>query len=701
MNSRRMLTLFVAPFLVFGFAFIQNASAQTNPTPPIIIYFTATPSSISTGESSTLSWATSFDTTSCSLGAPLYLGNQSPISSTAVTPSQTTSYTLTCSNASGLNKTSSATVNVIGSVTLPNETTNGSAAITQTTASVNANQPTNASLIQQITAQITALQAQLSALIQSEQTTSTNTPPSTVSSASNPYTPQGYTEVYTQHNYNKTWHVYYSPSSRTWIIKKTDDKSGGIDWSHGPITNINDLGNSDNCGLVDAESGRPICMYTAVPASIQVLTSNYYLAASSVPKQVVFKATLPSLVGATYDIGYNPQNASWYSEKIQNGNDTWIHPNLSSYELFNECGFLIKDTNFTIPSLSWVPNCAYSSVIGAYNVVASTNTPTTGTSTSAAPTLTLLGANPVIVTVGNGYVDPGATAFDAVDGNITGKITTKDTVTTGSVGTYTVTYSVTNSAGLTTIKTRAVSVVSSSNTTPCANNELYNTVTGAPCSASSNSAAPTLTLLGANPVIVTVGNGYVDPGATAFDAVDGNITGKITTKDTVTTGSVGTYTVTYSVTNSAGLTTIKTRAVSVVSSSNTVNNPGNISITISANPTTIQTGQSSTISWSSTNATSCFGLGSSGVNGSLLVKPTQTTSYTLTCTGTSGTVSQGVTVTVSSTNNSNQPSGGGGSTGGTNYSVSFAPNSDTAQVASVIQGFQNLLNALTDYLKTH
>jgi subtilase family serine protease len=76
-------------------------------------------------------------------------------------------------------------------------------------------------------------------------------------------------------------------------------------------------------------------------------------------------------------------------------------------------------------------------------------------------------------------------------------------------------------------------------------------------------------------------------------------------------------------------------------------------VTISASPSSVRVGFSSTISWSSTNATACNGTNgtvgwpgyqdTSGAfnSGSL----TSTTTFTLTCTGTGGSIAGSVTVT--------------------------------------------------------
>ena len=49
-----------------------------------------------------------------------------------------------------------------------------------------------------------------------------------------------------------------------------------------------------------------------------------------------------------------------------------------------------------------------------------------------------------------------------------------------------------------------------------------------------------------------MGGSYSDPGATASDNIDGNITSSIVTVNPVNTAVVGTYTVTYNVSDAAG-----------------------------------------------------------------------------------------------------------------------------------------------------
>ena len=96
--------------------------------------------------------------------------------------------------------------------------------------------------------------------------------------------------------------------------------------------------------------------------------------------------------------------------------------------------------------------------------------------------------------------------------------------------------------------------------------ELVNSapITG-PITSSPDTIPPVITLLGYNPVTVQQGSSYIDAGATAIDNVDGTITPSIITTNPVNTSILGTYTVTYNVSDKAGNAALPvTRTVSVV-----------------------------------------------------------------------------------------------------------------------------------------
>ncbi|MEP5340289.1 MAG: immunoglobulin-like domain-containing protein [Algibacter sp.] len=65
--------------------------------------------------------------------------------------------------------------------------------------------------------------------------------------------------------------------------------------------------------------------------------------------------------------------------------------------------------------------------------------------------------------------------------------------------------------------------------------------------------APLITLLGDSTINVTIGDAFTDPGATALDEVDGDLTASIVVGgDTVDTNTEGIYTITYNVSDSQG-----------------------------------------------------------------------------------------------------------------------------------------------------
>lgn len=76
--------------------------------------------------------------------------------------------------------------------------------------------------------------------------------------------------------------------------------------------------------------------------------------------------------------------------------------------------------------------------------------------------------------------------------------------------------------------------------------------------------APVITLAGDNPLNLALGVPYVEPGYTATDAEDGDISGSVVVAgDTVDENVTGTYTITYTVTDSNGLSTNVSRDVVV------------------------------------------------------------------------------------------------------------------------------------------
>ncbi len=160
------------------------------------------------------------------------------------------------------------------------------------------------------------------------------------------------------------------------------------------------------------------------------------------------------------------------------------------------------------------------------------------------PVLTLNGPNPQYLTVNETYTELGATAFDFIDGDVTSAIVIDSSaVNTAVLGTYPVTYDVTDSS-----ENAADQVTRSVEVLPL------------------DTTAPVITLLGADPQEITLFDEYVELGAVANDDRDGDITGAITINaSAVNTGALGSYGVTYNVSDVAGNPAAEvTRTVDVV-----------------------------------------------------------------------------------------------------------------------------------------
>ena len=146
-----------------------------------------------------------------------------------------------------------------------------------------------------------------------------------------------------------------------------------------------------------------------------------------------------------------------------------------------------------------------------------------------APVITLNGASTINLELGDSYNEQGATATDNIDGDLTSSIVIGgDTVDTNTVGAYSITFNVSDSAG-----NAAIEVIRTVNVNP-------------------DTTAPVITLNGASIINLNVGDTYNEQGATATDNLDGDLTSSIVISGTVDTNTAGTYFVNYNVSDSSG-----------------------------------------------------------------------------------------------------------------------------------------------------
>ncbi len=175
------------------------------------------------------------------------------------------------------------------------------------------------------------------------------------------------------------------------------------------------------------------------------------------------------------------------------------------------------------------------------------------------PVITMLGSDTIYIEVNTSYMDPGATAMDNREGNITSKIETVNQVDTTQTGVYVVTYDVSDGSGIAApTRTRFVFVVA-------------------------DLTKPVLTVLGNMVETHEVNTPYNDSGATAVDNPGSvNLDNFIITDNMVDETQLGTYTVTYVVTDAFGNSVMGTRTVNVVDQTAPVINA------VGGNPLTVQ-----------------------------------------------------------------------------------------------------------------
>ncbi len=181
---------------------------------------------------------------------------------------------------------------------------------------------------------------------------------------------------------------------------------------------------------------------------------------------------------------------------------------------------------------------------------------------TVAPVITLIGDNPMYMSIGAPFVEPGVNSIDAVDGS-TSYITYVDgvqqvadasSIDTSIQTNHIITYSATDKAGNSSTRMRSVIVGSSEGAVNVG--AASSTVGG-----SSDTTPPVVTLSGAASVQIVVGGIFIDSGATATDNVDSTVV--VNTAGTVDTLTAGLYTLTYSATDAAGNVASVSRVVTV------------------------------------------------------------------------------------------------------------------------------------------
>jgi PKD repeat protein len=140
------------------------------------------------------------------------------------------------------------------------------------------------------------------------------------------------------------------------------------------------------------------------------------------------------------------------------------------------------------------------------------------------PVLTLMGALVDTVDVGTSWTEPGYTAIDLLDGNLTSLVSVNSSLDVNTTGVYEITYSVSDAANNTATAKRSIRVI--------------------------DADAPVIALNGTDTVTIEVNTSYTESGTTESDNYDTNLKVEITSN--LDTSSIGTYTINYCVTDNDG-----------------------------------------------------------------------------------------------------------------------------------------------------
>jgi hypothetical protein len=142
------------------------------------------------------------------------------------------------------------------------------------------------------------------------------------------------------------------------------------------------------------------------------------------------------------------------------------------------------------------------------------------------PVITLIGNSPHIANVNIPFIDPGYQAWDNSLGDITDRVVVSGALDVYTIGEYELTYSVEDDQGYITTASRKIRVT--------------------------DKAAPEIQLKGDNPMYVTIGDKYVEPGDTCYDNYWPSTKILHSVSGVVNTNVAGTYYITYRATDYSG-----------------------------------------------------------------------------------------------------------------------------------------------------
>ena len=181
-------------------------------------------------------------------------------------------------------------------------------------------------------------------------------------------------------------------------------------------------------------------------------------------------------------------------------------------------------------------------------------------SDTTAPELLLKGSSELKIPLNSTYVDDGYVVTDNYNKQEDIKVLKSGDVDVTKVGTYTITYTATDTNGNKSTINRKI-IVEQTTEADDENSNNKNNNTSIP--EIKPIGVTTLQLRGTSTIYVEYSNKYNEAGFTAIDTTDGDISEKVVISGSVDIMKLGTYTLSYTVTNSGNKKTIVTRTVIV------------------------------------------------------------------------------------------------------------------------------------------
>lgn len=574
---------------------------------PPFVTLSASPTSIASGSSATLTWSSTDATYGCFGGNFSASGESGSLS---VSPTVTTTYTVYCDNDWGQGS-ASATITVTasqpdltaGSIT-PTSATVGTAVTLSSTVSNTGSASTGAgftNLFQRATDASGTGATDIGTFVRSTSSSNSSNFVATLS--------------------------YSFPSAATWYVRACADKSSAA--NAGVISESNE---GNNCGAWTAVS-------VGASASVDLTSGTPTLASGSLTT-----GTVVTFSGSVTNVG-GVNTSATFSNRFQidlSGNGSYD----TNLDASNSITALNASQSKAVTSPSWTASA------GTHKIRLCADSPTSGVSESdegnncgadftftvgsaTTPTATI-SASPSSISSGQSST---ITWSSSDASSCTGTNFSTSNATSGSVSvspTTSTTYTVTcTGTGGTVDQSVIVTVSSAAYNTVEYSNKLCSGGTSVGSTAyTSNSCVSYCVGLSASCCSIT-STYNEDSGSTSYtcNALQG-------TQSTVTANP----------SNNCQWINGEPYNCSYTSRTATIINYGPaVTASLVSNPTSISQGQSALLSWSSTNATSCTGTNFSTGNatsGSVTVNPSTTTTYTLSCTGAGGTVIDTETLTV-------------------------------------------------------